>query len=80
MVTAMLDADPTCLVSWRTATSKARERCPGSMSTPPSSLGHASPSDTMTDVPFSCARTWKSSPSSTSLTPIRVKESCVGWK
>src|SRR5213079_1385559 len=80
MPMATLDSGPTCFVRWRTATSKARERYPGSISTSASSLRHTSLSETVIGVPLSCARTWTRNPWSSSPTPMRVKESCVGWK
>src|SRR5438128_375588 len=80
MPMATLDSGPTCFVRWRTATSKARERCPGSISTSASSLRHTSSSETVIGVPLSCARTWTRNPWSSSPAPMRVKESCVGWK
>ncbi len=69
---------PICLARWRTATSKAIETCPGSTSR---SAPFQSPSWlTATGVPFTCARTWNSMPSTTSGTLIATGTSLVGLK
>src|SRR5581483_8995453 len=69
---------PACSRSWRTMTSKACEKRPGSTMR---AASRQSPSASIaTDVPFACARTWKRSPSTSSSARMREHASWIGWK